>query len=140
MGKGPVVWLTSLVTISPSATTICFPAFFAFARKGLPVNCFTESITVLGKRLLNKELNLPSSNTATGIYDLVKLYRSSSDCKLLSETTAGEGRILLLESVDNKMVFCIPLAITVSMLEGNMGNTLSKLAEIGLGVLEESNG
>jgi hypothetical protein len=34
----------------------------------------------------------------------------------------------------------MPFAITVSILDGKMGNTLSKLAEIGLGVLADSKG
>ena len=140
MGKGPALGLMALVTISPSETTICFPSLLALPRNGFPVTLTTESTTVLPMRLAKSELNFPSNNTATGILLTVKLRKSSSPFTLLISTIAGELITRLFVSVASNMVFLIPGAFTVSMLDGNMGNTLSKLFEMGLGLLAARNG
>ena len=67
MGSGPVVFVTALVTISASETTICLVSLIPAFKKGSPVKRCTESITVVAKLLANKDENFPSSNTATGI-------------------------------------------------------------------------
>ena len=101
-------------------------------KKGRPVNWRTESITVVPILLANREENFPSSNTATGIWLFVNVYKSASDCTLFKDTIAGEAMLLELVSVASKMVFLMPGALTVSILDGKIGSTLSMFFVIGL--------
>src|SRR5689334_5057925 len=106
MGKGP--WLvTTLETISASDTTIILLSCCAAGKKGCRYKLVKVSTMPVDKRLAYREEIFPSSNTATGICALLKVFRSSSVLMLLSVTMAGVVMVRELSEVASKMLFLI---------------------------------
>ena len=128
---GPLLFVTTLVTMSASEITIILLEVSLAGKNGCLYKLDNVSARLEEMRLVKTELNFPSSKTATGTWLRLKVLRSSWVFILFKETRAGVLSILAFSEEASNIVFLIPSDFTVSIELGKMDNTLSRFLAIG---------